>query len=309
MQNYVYSTQMPNRKSVHSHKPPQKNSPLSSTYIHTLYRAKGDDYADVFIWSIGHQVTWAERALNRRVSTAAILHYVVDGQGFFNGQEVHAGQFFFTLPYQEYTIIQNAEHPMEYYWLSFAGIKTRDLLKKCQFDELRPVQDFTYMDQISQLFDEAIYQEHAESDMDLYLIGLCYRLLSFHKQMNLRYEHPENLNKDYSYFKQALAYINEHVSSGITVADVLQHLHISASYCRLIFHKYCQYSPQEMILFKRFELARSDLELTVYSVKEIALRAGYQDQSLFSRQFKKRFGMSPLEYRNHCNQIETLPLP
>ena len=165
------------------------------------------------------------------------------------------------------------------------------------------------MDQISQLFDEAIYQEHAESDMDLYLIGLCYRLLSFHKQMNLRYEHPENLNKDYSYFKQALAYINEHVSSGITVADVLQHLHISASYCRLIFHKYCQYSPQEMILFKRFELARSDLELTVYSVKEIALRAGYQDQSLFSRQFKKRFGMSPLEYRNHCNQIETLPLP
>jgi AraC-like DNA-binding protein len=35
------------------------------------------------------------------------------------------------------------------------------------------------------------------------------------------------------------------------------------------------------------------------SVKEIAYKAGFDDLLYFSAQFKKRYGLSPTEYRKH----------
>lgn len=297
MAHFRYATMYPKRKTEYSPKPPKKHTEPGVQYADHFYTSENEDSQEMFVYSIGHQVSWAERNIDRRVVSAAIIHYVVDGNGIFNGQKVSAGQFFFTLPYQEYSITQDSAHPMEYYWISFAGPKTIELLKRCQFDDLFPVQDFDFLGQVIALFDEAIYKEHPENDTELYLLGLCYQLLSFHRAMNLRHEKERSQNRDYIYYKNAITFINENFNKGISASDVAAHLHISTSYTRLIFHRYCKYSPNEMIIFKRFEQAKSDLEFSDHSIKEIALRAGYHDQSLFARLFKKITGESPVEYR------------
>lgn len=60
------------------------------------------------------------------------------------------------------------------------------------------------------------------------------------------------------------------------------------------------YTFQELLMRKRFQKAVMFLVETELPVEEIAVNIGYENQSYFYRQFKKRYGMTPNEYRkNH----------
>ena len=244
-----------------------------------------------------HQKSWPGRNLRKNVSTCAILHYVVAGHGIYNDTDISAGSFFFTFPYQEYSIIQDPYAPLEFYWLSFSGQPKDDLLKRCNFSADTLVQSFDFADMIVRRFDGIIYGDHGEKDAGLELMGLLYDLLARHKVMNQKLISQQPTGNDFLYYKKALQFIDQNFRGKISTADIAKHLNISTPYVRLIFQKYCQYSPTEMILYTRFEQAKIDLQFKDYSIKEVALRAGYEDQSLFARQFKKRVGASPTEYR------------
>jgi YesN/AraC family two-component response regulator len=48
-------------------------------------------------------------------------------------------------------------------------------------------------------------------------------------------------------------------------------------------------------------LAKSLLQNTSLSAKEIAFRLGFSDEHYFSNFFKKRTGMRPVEYKKGCH--------
>jgi len=47
----------------------------------------------------------------------------------------------------------------------------------------------------------------------------------------------------------------------------------------------------------RLEAARRRLEVTGAAVKEIAARCGFDDALHFSREYRNRYGVSPVEWR------------
>lgn len=57
------------------------------------------------------------------------------------------------------------------------------------------------------------------------------------------------------------------------------------------------YTFQELLMRKRFQKAVMFLVETELPVEEIAVNIGYENQSYFYRQFKKRYDMTPNEYR------------
>ena len=266
-------------------------------FVHIFYTSEKDDSAELFVNTVGHQKSWPMRNLSGKLSPCAIIHYVISGHGVFNGMDISPGHFFVTFPHQEHSIIQDPYDPMEYYWISFSGSAKNDLLKKCKFEEKSCVQAFDFSELIIQRFDEIIYEKHPETDVELRLMGLLYDLLARHKIMNQKLISVQPTNNDFVYYKKALQFINSHYREKISTSDIAKHLNISTPYVRLIFQKYCKYSPTEMILFTRFEQAKIDLMFKDYSIKEVAAHAGYEDQSLFSRLFKKQIGESPSEYR------------
>ena len=54
---------------------------------------------------------------------------------------------------------------------------------------------------------------------------------------------------------------------------------------------------QDLLQQRRFQAAVKLLEETDLSIEDISLDVGYENQSYFFRQFKKRFGMTPRSYR------------
>ena len=63
-------------------------------------------------------------------------------------------------------------------------------------------------------------------------------------------------------------------------------------------------SAQTFLIDYKMHKAASLLVSTSLSVKEIANNVGYEDQLVFSKAFKKKFGMSPKNYKTHKEMMD-----
>lgn len=73
---------------------------------------------------------------------------------------------------------------------------------------------------------------------------------------------------------------------------------------RKTFHK----TPYEMIAELRLRKAKEMLERDHLSVTEVCFSLGYRSLGSFSTWFRKRTGLSPLEYRRQLQRIWVIPL-
>ena len=62
-------------------------------------------------------------------------------------------------------------------------------------------------------------------------------------------------------------------------------------------------TPQRFLRKLRLRIASRALVYTDESLSEIALNCGFADQSHFSREFRRQFGRTPREYREHYRQL------
>lgn len=83
----------------------------------------------------------------------------------------------------------------------------------------------------------------------------------------------------------------------LSIAKVCRHLHISAGYFSNIFKKETKTTFVSYLLGVRMEVAQRLLAATDLKAFEIAERVGFSDPNYFSFCFRKKFGISPKEYR------------
>jgi AraC family transcriptional regulator of arabinose operon len=86
---------------------------------------------------------------------------------------------------------------------------------------------------------------------------------------------------------------NPHLTTTILAAK----LRISTSCLRQLFAANVGVGPGRLIHLLRLSRARSLLEDSPLSIKEVMAAVGFNDPSHFSRDFKKQFGVSPRMYR------------
>jgi transcriptional regulator GlxA family with amidase domain len=86
---------------------------------------------------------------------------------------------------------------------------------------------------------------------------------------------------------------NPHLTAAILAAK----LRISTSRLRQLFAATVGVGPGALIHQLRLSRARSLLEDSSLSIKEVMGAVGFNDPSHFSRDFKKQFGVSPRMYR------------
>ena len=82
------------------------------------------------------------------------------------------------------------------------------------------------------------------------------------------------------------------------VSEIARQLHWSPAHFSRIFKIITQQTPRDFLLEVRLSRARHLLAETSLAVGEIAERLDYSDLFYFSRQFKQKSGLSPLQYRH-----------
>lgn len=85
--------------------------------------------------------------------------------------------------------------------------------------------------------------------------------------------------------------------NGLSVSRLAALCGISEVYFRRLFSGAYGISPKEYIIQKRMEYARQLLAIGEFEIAQVALLCGYTEPCHFSREFKKRFDVSPTDYR------------
>jgi two-component system response regulator YesN len=102
---------------------------------------------------------------------------------------------------------------------------------------------------------------------------------------------------------KAKGYVREHYGeSDININGVCSYLHISPTYFSFIFKKETKTTFINYLTQVRMEEAKELLRNTNMKTFEIAEKVGYSEPNYFSYSFKKKFNLSPSEYRNSVKE-------
>lgn len=89
-------------------------------------------------------------------------------------------------------------------------------------------------------------------------------------------------------------YITDNIETEFPGLEVLaMKANMSVSKYKLLFGKIYGIAPKQLFIEKQLEHAKKLLESGHYKVVEVCQRLGYSNPGFFSRQFRKKFGISP----------------
>lgn len=148
--------------------------------------------------------------------------------------------------------------------------------------------------------DEKIFRmisEHFNASHDGNDIPETLACVSLAKYLFSRFLPHESVSAEAANFLPVLDYIDNHLTSKISNADLCKIMCLNETYFSNVFTKHFGISPKQYILQKRIGAAASMLVETEKTVKEIAFLFGYENEMYFNRIFHKFTGSPPGEYR------------
>lgn len=96
---------------------------------------------------------------------------------------------------------------------------------------------------------------------------------------------------------RALAFIEGRAAAPLTVGRIAAAAHTSAGHLHELFRRHLGRSPMRHVAALRLERAMELLAGTDLPIAEVAVAAGYADQSSLTRALKRRRGVTPARYR------------
>ena len=97
----------------------------------------------------------------------------------------------------------------------------------------------------------------------------------------------------------AIRLMEQHIDTPLSTTQIAQQLFISSRNLELLFRRQLSTSPQRYYKRLRLQAARRLVLDSEHNMQEIAVRCGFNSLAAFSREFKRFFQLSPLQYRSH----------
>jgi transcriptional regulator GlxA family with amidase domain len=107
----------------------------------------------------------------------------------------------------------------------------------------------------------------------------------------------ENGSEDVQKIERSIAYMTQHLNQPVRVAELAAQANVSPSHYFALFKRKTGRAPIDYFTGLRMQRARTLLDSTTASVKEIAVDLGYKDPFYFSRVFKSVNLAAPTRYR------------
>lgn len=107
-------------------------------------------------------------------------------------------------------------------------------------------------------------------------------------------------------FIKTVRYIYAHIDEQLDMDALAKAVGLSISTLKRLFAEATNETPAAFIKRVRMEFAFRSLQSREDSILEIALKAGFEDQSAFARRFKEMFGYAPKEAKHKLNIVSEL---
>ena len=204
---------------------------------------------------------------------------------------------FLICPKQANTYFADEEHPWEYTWIEFDGLRVKEALNLAGLSFDSPLYRSNAKDLSMLLKNELLYIAQHAKESSFHLIGHLYLALDYLTRSSAsRISVKGEKLSDY-YVKEAITFIEQNFQNDISIEDIANFCSLNRSYFGKIFRDATGQSPQDFLIHYRMTKAAELLKLTEFSIKDISNAVGYANQLHFSRAFKKIYQASPRQWR------------
>ncbi|MBO5203847.1 MAG: helix-turn-helix domain-containing protein [Clostridia bacterium] len=152
--------------------------------------------------------------------------------------------------------------------------------------------------QISNLMESMIYSVVCKENIDGYVLEQSVKLLLCY--LCSVSEDSEREESEDTYGEQTKKKIVKYIRSSYstaTLTEAAEMLGLSPTYLSRWIRRHFGVSFKELLMRERFAVASDLLRTTDLPIGDIFLHIGYENSSYFHKEFKKRFGMTPNNYR------------
>lgn len=285
--------------------------------VNYMVTSEEDELWGLTVTTVGHQEINANEAYPPRnhpfeyyfnVDRGRVLNeyqllYITNGNGIFTyGADKHStliseGKMFFLMPgvWHSYRPLENSG--WNEYWIGFKGNIIEKIVSEGFFLNRQPIFNIGLNERIVDLYLKAIeivkeeragYQQ-ALSGIVMHILGLMY-----YRDKTRNFVDEELIGK----INKAKVIMRESVYSNVTAEEIAKSLLISYSGFRRAFKEFTGSSPTKYMMELKLNEAKLLLSTTLQSVKQISYNLKFENPEYFSVFFKKRTGITPLEYRN-----------
>ena len=271
-----------------------------------------ENFLDLRLYQYGWEQCAPLHSYGPSVRNHYLFHYVISGRGQLDSNDqdgvthkysLSPDQGFLICPGQVNTYQADEADPWKYVWLEFDGLRAAEYIDSAGLGVSQPLYRPQSPLQGQAVRDTMLYiADHSQASA-LHLVGhLCLFLDGLILSSSTRRQPHGAQLKDF-YIQEAITYMEQHYQREITVEDLAGVCKLNRSYFSKLFKDSMGCPPQEFLIRLRLSRAAELMKSTTSSIGDISVMCGYPNQLHFSRAFKKRYGVSPREWRAH-NQIQ-----
>ena len=175
------------------------------------------------------------------------------------------------------------------------GPLLRQLIEKLNLDKINIIaasdtqKILHYFDELDELFQITTPESRMRASI------LAYSLLLELAQMATDNQHPLEL-------QLALEYIHSHIDCRLSLNELALNAKTSITTLHRQFKQYLNTSPINYFINCKLERAKLLLSNNFHSIKEVAEILSYSSPQFFAREFKKKYNISPKNFKNNNNK-------
>ena len=237
------------------------------------------------------------------------LTYIISGTGIIYAgntpTEVKKNDLFVSLPYERHEIISDKVDPLRYYYIAFSfetGAEFKEILYDQRMLSLSAASRTHNISMLGQTFVELIStleNDTLNTDIKYELLVkiLCINVCQIYRQITTKTYSSPNIDNEQNLYYRTMNYIDHNLTKIGRLTDIADKLNYNYVYISRIFKRKFGKSIYTYYSDKKLELAKQMLEENKATITEISDYLNYSSIYVFSRIFKKRFGISPSTYK------------
>ncbi|WP_199624526.1 AraC family transcriptional regulator [Paenibacillus alkalitolerans] len=258
---------------------------------------------EIVVLFSGHERTPAGHHVGPRVLDYFLVHYIMSGKGWCRAsgdkQHLKAGDSFFQFPGTLSEYCSDETDPWRYCWIAFRGALAREWTEMLGVSPEQPALFSERNRKLLKLF-QSVYRSLRSNDgISSDVQAGAYLRLLFSEWIRSRLPAPQpqrRMTQAEIQVERALQWFTLQYAQPKAIAKLAKDLGYHRTYFSKLFRKTVGMSPQQFLLHIRMERAKELLRQPL-TVEQVASSVGISDPLYFSRQFKRRYGISPTEFR------------
>ena len=261
--------------------------------------------ASLSVVTTGWELTRENYALRRKHYPYHTIEFIESGHGTFHQDgtdyPLEPKCILAYKPNQDYTISAAEDSRLSKFWISMAGSEVEDFFHKIGTVESPVIQmrDSRYMHVLFQQLLDYAARYNFEIGHDTCRLAL--RLILKRILNDCETAHQKQ-STSYTRYLECIEYMENHVASLTSINELAEKVKVDTSYLIRLFKRYDSESPYKRLIRLKTREAAEILLYTDKTIREVADDLDFEDPFIFSKCFKRVYGVSPKHFRDNFDR-------